>query len=102
MPHETRRRKLYEKLQRWRRWGALNEEATIQGLVMPVLKVAGYDTLDPEQVYPQPRDAQGKRPDLMLYKTSPVDGGVEWCVIEAKELSETQDELILGILVNHS
>ncbi len=49
MLHEARRRELYEKLQHWRRWGALNEEATIQGLVMPVLKAAGYDTHDPEQ-----------------------------------------------------
>ncbi|MCS6918292.1 MAG: type I restriction enzyme HsdR N-terminal domain-containing protein [Fimbriimonadales bacterium] len=97
MKHEVRRRDLCARLQRWRNWGALNEEATIQGLVLPVLKAAGYDTYDPEQVYPQPRDSQGKYPDLMLYKTSPVDGGVEWCVIEAKKLSEMLDKFVSQI-----
>ncbi|MCS7190868.1 MAG: type I restriction enzyme HsdR N-terminal domain-containing protein [Fimbriimonadales bacterium] len=97
MSLEARRRELCAKLERWRTWGALNEEATIQGLILPVLQAAGYDIHDLEQVYPQPRDSQGKYPDLMLYKNSPMDGGAEWCVIEAKKLGETLDKFVSQI-----
>lgn len=94
MFHETRRRELCAKIERWRGWSAFNEEATIQGIVMPVLETAGYDPRDPEQVLPQARDTQGNKPDLMLYKTSPLEEGDEWCVIEAKALDKPLNNFV--------
>lgn len=86
MHHEAQRRDLCEKIERWRGWNEFNEQATIQGIILPVLELAGYDTRNPEEVLPQGSDSLGNRPDLKLYKTSPLDNGNEWCVIEAKVL----------------
>ncbi|MCX7993696.1 MAG: type I restriction enzyme HsdR N-terminal domain-containing protein [Fimbriimonadales bacterium] len=94
MRFEPKRRELYTKIERWRSWSALNEEATIQGLVLPVLETSGYNTRNPEEVLPQARDTQGNKPDLMLYKTSPLEQGVEWCVIEAKALGKPLNNFV--------
>jgi predicted type IV restriction endonuclease len=45
---------LLERLERWKKW--LNEDATLLGLVLPVLQEAGYDPFNPEEVFPQARD----------------------------------------------
>ncbi len=97
MLHEAQRRDLCEKIARWRGWNAFNEEATIQGIVLPILELVGYDTRNPEEVLPQARDIQGNKPDLMLYKTSPLSNGVEWCVIEAKALGKPLNNYVAQV-----
>lgn len=92
MHHEAQRRDLCANIERWRSWSTFNEEATIQGIVLPILELAGYNTRNPEDVLPQARDTQGNKPDLLLYKTSPLNNGVEWCVIEAKALGKPLKE----------
>lgn len=79
---------LREKLERWKRWPAFNEEATIRGLVLPILAKAGYDPFNPEEVFPQGRDENKLKPDLLLYRTSPMEGGNPHMAIEVKALGK--------------
>jgi predicted type IV restriction endonuclease len=51
-PHIPR---VLERLERWKKWPSFNEEATLLGLVLPVLQEAGYDPFNPEEVFPRPR-----------------------------------------------
>lgn len=97
MNSEALRQALCEKIQRWRNWNKFKEEATIVALVLPTLEAVGYEVFDPEQVLPQPRDALGNKPDLVLYKASPFEGGTEWCVVEVKELGESLDKHVSQI-----
>ncbi|KGQ21041.1 type I restriction enzyme HsdR N-terminal domain-containing protein [Thermus filiformis] len=83
--------RLKERLERWRSRG-LNEEATLLGLVLPVLQMAGYDPFDPEEVFPQPRDSNALKPDLALYSKSPLEGGNPWMVVEVKALGEALEK----------
>lgn len=80
-------RTLKERLARWREKG-LNEEATLLGLVLPVLQAAGYDPFNPEEVFPQLKDTNALKPDLALYKESPLEGGEPWMVVEVKALGK--------------
>jgi hypothetical protein len=80
-------RRLKERLERWRPRG-LNEEATLLGLVLPVLQMAGYDPFNPEEVFPQLRDSNALKPDLALYSKSPLEGGKPWMVVEVKALGK--------------
>ena len=43
---------LLERLDRWKKWPSFNEDATLLGLVLPVLQEAGYDPFNPEEVFP--------------------------------------------------
>jgi len=61
---------LLERLDRWKKWPSFNEDATLLGLVLPVLQEAGYDPFNPEEVFPQARDNNNLKPDLLLYKGS--------------------------------
>jgi len=80
-------RTLEERLARWREKG-LNEEATLLGLVLPVLQEAGYDPFNPDEVFPQLKDTNALKPDLALYKKSPLEGGEPWMVVEVKALGK--------------
>jgi len=94
LQYEAQRLELLKRIERWSKWSEFNEEATITGLVLPVLQHLGYDPFDPEQVFPQARDKYGNKPDLVLYKDSPLDGGAAWCVIEVKALAKSLDEFV--------
>ncbi|MEN2981997.1 MAG: hypothetical protein ABDH20_05350 [Thermus sp.] len=76
------------RLERWRNWPSFNEEATLLGLVLPLLQKAGYDPFNPEEVFPQGRDTNNLKPDLLLYKTSPLEGGQPHMVLEVKALGK--------------
>jgi len=88
LQYEAQRLELLKRIERWSGWSKFNEDVTITGLVLPVLQHLGYDPFDPEQVFPQARDKYGNKPDLVLYKDSPLDGGAAWCVIEVKALDK--------------
>jgi hypothetical protein len=77
---------LLERLERWKKW--LNEDATLLGLVLPVLQEAGYDPFNPEEVFPQARDNNNLKPDLLLYKGSARQESAPYMVIEVKALGE--------------
>jgi hypothetical protein len=77
---------LLERLERWKKW--LNEDATLLGLVLPVLQEAGYDPFNPEEVFPQARDNNNLKPDLLLYKSSARQESAPYMVIEVKALGE--------------
>ncbi len=79
---------LLERLRRWRGWPSFNEEATLLGLVLPILQEAGYDPFNPEEVFPQAKDSNNLKPDLLLYKGSARQEGVPYMVIEVKALGE--------------
>jgi len=79
---------LLERLDRWKEWPSFNEDATLVGLVLPILKEAGYDPFNPEEVFPQARDNNNLKPDLLLYKDSARQGGTPYMVIEVKALGE--------------
>ena len=79
---------LLERLDRWKEWPSFNEDATLVGLVLPILKEAGYDPFNPEEVFPQARDNNNLKPDLLLYKDSARQGGAPYMVIEVKALGE--------------
>jgi len=89
LQYEAQRLELLKRIERWSGWSKFNEDATITGLVLPVLQHLGYDPFDPEQVFPQARDNNDKKPDLVLYKVSPRDRGSAWCVIEVKALGKS-------------
>ena len=79
---------LLERLDRWKKWPSFNEEATLLGLVLPVLQEAGYDPFNPEEVFPQAKDSNNLKPDLLLYKGSARQEGAPYMVIEVKALGE--------------
>jgi hypothetical protein len=79
---------LLERLRRWREWPSFNEEATLLGLILPVLREAGYDPFNPEEVFPQAKDSNNLKPDLLLYKGSARQEGAPYMVIEVKALGE--------------
>jgi hypothetical protein len=79
---------LLERLDRWKEWPSFNEDATLLGLVLPILEEAGYDPFNPEEVFPQARDNNKLKPDLLLYKDSARQGGAPYMVIEVKALGE--------------
>jgi hypothetical protein len=79
---------LLEGLKRWKEWPSFNEEATLLGLVLPVLQEAGYDPFNPEEVFPQAWDNNNLKPDLLLYKGSARQEGAPYMVIEVKALGE--------------
>jgi hypothetical protein len=89
LQYEAQRLELLKRIERWSGWSKFNEDATITGLVLPVLQHLGYDPFDPEQVFPQARDNNDKKPDLVLYKVSPRDRSPAWCVIEVKALDKS-------------
>jgi hypothetical protein len=82
------RSELLERLRRWREWPSFNEEATLLGLVLPILQEAGYDPFNPEEVFPQAKDSNNLKPDLLLYKGSARQEGAPYMVIEVKALGE--------------
>lgn len=77
------------RLERWKNWDGVrnNEQATIQGLILPALRLIGYDVDDPEVVYPQERMSTG-RPDFILFDKSRNEGGQPRVVLEAKRLRD--------------
>ena len=79
---------LLERLDRWKEWPSFNEEATLLGLVLPILEEAGYDPFNPEEVFPQAKDSNNLKPDLLLYKGSARQEGGPYMVIEVKALGE--------------
>jgi hypothetical protein len=79
---------LLERLKRWKEWPSFNEDATLLGLVLPVLQEAGYDPFNPEEVFPQAKDSNNLKPDLLLYKGSARQEGGPYMVIEVKALGE--------------
>jgi len=79
---------LLERLKRWKEWPSFNEEATLLGLVLPILQEAGYDPFNPEEVFPQAKDSNNLKPDLLLYKGSARQEGAPYMVIEVKALGE--------------
>jgi hypothetical protein len=79
---------LLERLDRWKKWPSFNEDATLLGLVLPVLQEAGYDRFNPEEVFPQAKDSNNLKPDLLLYKGSARQEGAPYMVIEVKALGE--------------
>lgn len=79
---------MLDKLQRWRNWSEFNEEATLIGVVLPILREAGYDPFNPEEVFPQGKDDNKLKPDLLLYQISPLEGGKPHMVVEVKALGK--------------
>ncbi len=79
---------LLERLDRWKKWPSFNEDATLLGLVLPVLQEAGYDPFNPEEVFPQAKDSNNLKPDLRLYKGPARQEGAPYMVIEVKALGE--------------
>lgn len=97
---------ILERLERWKDWDDVrkNEQATIMGLVLPVLRLIGYDVDNPEIVYPQMRldnkddvivfsgnakQRQLNRPDFALYTSSRRDREEPYALLEAKKLAES-------------
>lgn len=78
-----------EILKRIDTWGETlkrNEQATIQGIILPTLRLLGYDTENPEVVRPQETDRDGLRPDFAVYHGDGISQGAKF-VIEAKPLT---------------
>jgi len=79
---------LLERLRRWRGWPSFNGEATLLGLVLPILQEAGYDPFNPEEVFPQAKDSNNLKADILLYKSSTRMESSPYMVIEVKGLEE--------------
>ncbi|MCW5935256.1 MAG: type I restriction enzyme HsdR N-terminal domain-containing protein, partial [Fimbriimonadia bacterium] len=90
MRFEAERKELLNRINRWRSWNLFNEEATILGVVLPIIKLMGYDISNPEEVLPQSPDRNRNRPDLKLYQMSALDNGEVKHVIEVKALSKNE------------
>jgi predicted type IV restriction endonuclease len=65
----------------------LNEAATRQVIVLPLLWAAGFDIFDPEEVAPEVTDPSGGRVDLELR----IDGKTR-CVLELKRIGASLND----------
>ena len=88
---------LLERLKRWKEWPSFNEDATLLGLVLPILQEAGYDPFNPEEVFPQAKDSNNLKPDLLLYKGSARQEGAPYMVIEVKAFWHTANIVPQGM-----
>lgn len=76
--------KILARLNEWNDALRSNEQATIQGIILPALHLLGYDTENPEVVFPQETDKDGLRPDFVIYDLAQ---NIPRFVIEAKAIN---------------